>query len=212
MPRTATLTKDPTDNKIAAITAKVTTTSIRVKPAEPRASLQGVKRYNFNAPREPIDADLVADTEPRQLYHAATRHAGGEKYDHRPGLALITAAGQSRIELHILRRVNRVRRKAPELTDRPSALISVAIARGGESRHCGRREDGGNLQRIGLLRERDVPRGISGNKIAASRPIMARTQTTSMRVKPPSPRARSTAPTDDVSGRSCSAFLTVGAI
>src|SRR5665213_3915459 len=42
--------------------------------------------------------------------------------------------------------------------------------------------------------------------------MMARTQTTSIRVKPPSPGPRSVRPADNIGGGSCAALLPVGAI
>src|SRR5664279_3520216 len=48
--------------------------------------------------------------------------------------------------------------------------------------------------------------------MAASNPMMARTQTTSMRVKPPSPTRRLAGPADNIGRRSGPAFLTIGAI
>src|SRR5271169_1389438 len=64
VPRTVAPTNDPIDTKMIEITAKVTTTSMSVKPAEPCEDLKRIKRHNFNASREPIDANLVAYTKP----------------------------------------------------------------------------------------------------------------------------------------------------
>src|SRR6185312_16863085 len=100
LPRTPAPTSEPIDAIITASTAMATTTSMSVKPAVP-AALERVKRRNFDASREPVDADLIADAEAGERDHAAARHAGGEEHDGRAGVALVAASGKRRVELDV---------------------------------------------------------------------------------------------------------------
>src|SRR4051794_25188583 len=106
-PRIVTATSDPiADNEIAT-TESATSTSIRVKPSLPFWRLQRADRNNFDSSREPIDAHLIADAQPRQRDGAAARHAGREEADGRPCRALVAALGEQRVEAHILRQAHR---------------------------------------------------------------------------------------------------------
>src|SRR5437762_11798155 len=84
-PRVVTAISEPIAASETETTASATSTSIRVKPALALHFLDVVVRDNLDPSGKPVDADLVADAEPRQRDRAAARHAGREEADRLPG-------------------------------------------------------------------------------------------------------------------------------
>src|SRR5256885_5378851 len=102
-PRVVTAISEPIAASETETTASATRTSIRVKPALALRLSDAVVRNNLDPSGEPVDADLVADAEPRQCDRAPARHAGREEADPLAGRTLVAARGQHCVERHILR-------------------------------------------------------------------------------------------------------------
>src|SRR5690349_10643826 len=103
-PRVVTAISDPIAASEIAMTASATSTSIRVKPRWLR--LKPFRRNNLYPSGEPVDADLIADTEACQRNGAAARHARREELDGFTGEPLIAARGKQRVEHHIIGHAN----------------------------------------------------------------------------------------------------------
>src|SRR5436305_13402829 len=80
-PRVVTAISEPIAASEIATTDSATSTSIKVKPAVER--LEPFGRNNLDPSGEPVDADFVADAEPRQRDRAAARHSRREEADGR---------------------------------------------------------------------------------------------------------------------------------
>src|SRR5256885_17033638 len=78
-PRVVTAISEPIAASETETTASATSTSIRVKPALALRLLDAIVRNNLNPSGEPVDANFVADAEPRQRNCAAARHPGREE-------------------------------------------------------------------------------------------------------------------------------------
>src|SRR5580658_5522525 len=103
VPRTVVAISDPIAVSETATIARATSTSTSVKPATPCRSSKHFGRDNFYSPRQPIDANVVADLVARQPDRSAARHAGREKVNRRAGNALIATRRQQRLEMHVIR-------------------------------------------------------------------------------------------------------------
>src|SRR5512143_706994 len=97
-PRIVTAISEPIAESEIATTVSATSTSTSVKPCVRLRFLQVIDRHNLDATREPVDAHLIADAQPRQFERAPARHAGGKEADRRPRHALIAARGEQRLE------------------------------------------------------------------------------------------------------------------
>src|SRR5579872_3688216 len=100
---------DPIARIETATTASAISTSMIVKPAS-WLSIDGVvARCNFDPPGQPIDANLIADVEPRQRDGTAARHAVCKEADGRQRLPSIASARQRSIDANIIRYPDHVR-------------------------------------------------------------------------------------------------------
>src|SRR3954471_10552160 len=103
-PRVVTAISEPIAASEIATTDNATSTSIKVKPRS--RCLEPFRRNNFYSSRQPVDADLVADAEPRQRDRAAARHAGCEELDGWTGRPLIAAGREQRVKSDIVGHLN----------------------------------------------------------------------------------------------------------
>src|SRR5215475_2248033 len=89
VPRADVAITEPMAASTATTTASATSTSMIVKPAVDRRPSQGIARNNLDSSGQPVDPNLIADTEPCQRDDAAARHAGREESDGGKGRTLV---------------------------------------------------------------------------------------------------------------------------
>src|SRR5437764_7393479 len=90
------------------MTASATSTSISVNPpaARRRPRSQRAERDNIHTSRQPVDADLIADTLARERDGPAAGHAGCKEADRGSGAAVAAAGGKRRVEDDVFRHLN----------------------------------------------------------------------------------------------------------
>src|SRR5580692_5673051 len=108
-PRDAVALTDEIAASETATTAIATSTSMSVNPAVPagrRHASQNLARDNFDASGQPIHADFITDTGPRQGDGAAAGHAGRKKADGAERRRLVAALRQQRVDGDVVRELH----------------------------------------------------------------------------------------------------------